>query len=343
MLGVSGPSSATEGDTVSLACRYDLGRDAIYSIKWYKDRHEVYRYVPTDTSDTKVFSSPGVGAMYGIEVPFRRDLDAPRLVPAAVAAGASFATHSALVGARRLVTLAAEPEMDRVFVLGCVLTALGCGLGARLFALATDGLRRLGARLGPWPRALIGSTVLAALAWTAHALSGAWITFGPGYFAADWLADSRPALWLLGAMLLVRTAGTLTCVFGAGGGGVFTSLAITGAFVGEVIAQAIGRTASNALPILGAATFLGAGYRIPLAGVLLVAESTGDLALTVAGLASVGIGQALMGDASVSDAQRDRRGAAPPAASDQAPEADIRTAVRRAPARRRAGRRGQRG
>ncbi len=60
MLGVTGPSSATEGDTVSLTCRYDLGRDAIYSIKWYKDRHEVYRYVPTDTSDTKVFSSLGL-------------------------------------------------------------------------------------------------------------------------------------------------------------------------------------------------------------------------------------------------------------------------------------------
>ena len=93
-----------------------------------------------------VFSSPGVGTMYGIEVPFRRDLDAPRLVPAAVAAGAAYLTRAALIGAHHLVTLAGEPTIDGVFVLGCVLVALGCGLGARLFALATEALHHLAAR-----------------------------------------------------------------------------------------------------------------------------------------------------------------------------------------------------
>lgn len=60
MLGVSGPKSVNAGDTVTLTCRYDLGRDAIYSMKWYKDHHEVYRYIPTDSPEYKSFNVPGI-------------------------------------------------------------------------------------------------------------------------------------------------------------------------------------------------------------------------------------------------------------------------------------------
>lgn len=255
-----------------------------------------------------VFSSPGVGALYGIEVPFRRDVDAPRLVPAVVAAACSYATRVALIGPNQLVTLEARPAIDAPFVLGCLLVAVGCGLGARLFAIATEALRRLGARVGPWTRAVSGSVVLAGLAFSGHALSGAWVTFGPGYVAADWLVAGEHALWLLAVILVVRTAGTLVCVYGGGGGGVFTSLALTGAFVGEIVAHLLGRPEGNVFPVIGAACFLGAGYRIPVAAMLLVAETTGDVTLTVAGIVAVAIGQVLMGDRSVSDAQHDRRG-----------------------------------
>lgn len=254
-----------------------------------------------------VFSSPGVGMMYGIEVPYRRDADATRLVPAAVAAGAAYATRVALVGPSLLVQFAGTPVVDATFALACLLVALGCGFGARLFALATEALHGLAHRITPALRAVTGGVVLAALAWSGHALTGSWITFGPGYVAADWLASGAHALPLLAVTMLVRTAGTLTCVYGGGGGGVFTSLAVTGVFVGEIVAAAVGRTESNFLPLLGAACFLGNGYRIPLAGILLVVESTGDLRLAVVALAAVGLGQVLMKDDSVSDAKHDAR------------------------------------
>ena len=48
MLEIVGPKLVNMGEVVTLVCRYDLGKDAVYSIKWYKDDHEIYRYVPTD-------------------------------------------------------------------------------------------------------------------------------------------------------------------------------------------------------------------------------------------------------------------------------------------------------
>jgi hypothetical protein len=34
------------GESSSLRCDYDLEGDSLYSIKWYKDNQEFYRYNP---------------------------------------------------------------------------------------------------------------------------------------------------------------------------------------------------------------------------------------------------------------------------------------------------------
>ncbi len=254
-----------------------------------------------------VFSSPAVGTLYGIEIPFKRDVDAPRLVPCAIAAGASYATRAALIGTNHLVTVDQMPAVDARMIVGILLVGVACGLGARLFAMSEAWLRDAKQYGTPWTRALVGGVVLAALALAGHALTGQWITFGPGYLAAGWLTSDAHALWLLVPVVLVRTAGTLACVYGGGGGGVFTSLACTGAFVGQIVAQVIGRGETHLLALVGAACFLGSGYRIPLACMLFVAEESGEMAASMAGLIAIAIGQVFMGDESVSDAQVARR------------------------------------
>jgi CIC family chloride channel protein len=254
-----------------------------------------------------IFSSPGVGTLYGIEVPFRRDVDAPRLVPAAVAASVAFGVRTALVGATPLLVLRDRPALDATMMVVIVVLAIACGLGARLFAVALTRLREIGHRHGPWARATTGGVLLGALAWGGHALTGSWITFGPGYVAADWSVAAAHAPLVLVAVLAVRTAGTLTSVYGGGGGGVFTSLACTGLLLSVLIERLLGLVPGGPLALLGAATFLASGYRIPLAGMLLIAEQSGDLALTLAGFVSIAVGQIVMGEASVSDAQHDRR------------------------------------
>jgi CIC family chloride channel protein len=165
----------------------------------------------------------------------------------------------------------------------------------------------LGRRQARWQRALIGGVALGLLAAAGYLLCGAWITFGSGYVAAGWLLSHPHPLWLVGVALLIRAGGNLVCVYGGGGGGVFTSLACNGAFLGEAVAQALGCDETHTLALLGAACFLGAGYRLPLACMLFVAEAAIDLPVTAAGLVVVAAGWVLMGDDSVSDAQVDRR------------------------------------
>jgi len=245
--------------------------------------------------------------LYGMEIPFRRDVDARRLVPCAFAAACAFLTRAWLIGARHLVVAGEPPRVDGVFVLGVLLVGIGCGLGARVFAWAGAALKQLARRGTPLGRAASAGVVLAGLAVAGHALTGRWITFGPGYLAADWISDGGGPLWVLCVALLVRACGTLTCVYGGGGGGVFTSLACAGVFVGQIVAVAIGRVESHALPFLGAACFLGAGYRLPLACMMLVFEGTASIPIGMAGVVAVAVGQVLMGRDSVSDAKHEER------------------------------------
>lgn len=48
------------GDSLFLICDYDLENAPLYSIKWYFNSHEFYRFVPKEEPPTKVFPVPGI-------------------------------------------------------------------------------------------------------------------------------------------------------------------------------------------------------------------------------------------------------------------------------------------
>src|SRR3546814_14215365 len=60
-------------------------------------------------------------------------------------------------------------------------------------------------------------------------------------------------------------------------------------------------------PVVGMAAFLGAGYGVPLAGVVFVAEFTGRPGFVVPGLIAALVAQLVMGRTSVSPFQATRR------------------------------------
>ena len=54
------PGHAIEGGQALLGCLFDLENDPLYSVKWYKDDREFYRYVPSNSEQTSYFHAPGV-------------------------------------------------------------------------------------------------------------------------------------------------------------------------------------------------------------------------------------------------------------------------------------------
>eukprot|EP00095_Tigriopus_kingsejongensis_P002658 maker-scaffold439_size171548-snap-gene-0.26 protein:Tk02658 transcript:maker-scaffold439_size171548-snap-gene-0.26-mRNA-1 annotation:"AGAP007933-PA" len=61
LVRLSVPSHKFIGDKATLGCLYDLEREQLYSVKWYKDGNEFYRYIPGDIDQTvTIFRLPGV-------------------------------------------------------------------------------------------------------------------------------------------------------------------------------------------------------------------------------------------------------------------------------------------
>jgi len=60
--GVVVPHTVERGNTAVLECKYqDSFQDSLYSLKWYKDEVEFYRYQPWNTMEKqKVFDVPGI-------------------------------------------------------------------------------------------------------------------------------------------------------------------------------------------------------------------------------------------------------------------------------------------
>lgn len=96
-------------------------------------------------------------------------------------------------------------------------------------------------------------------------------------------------------------------VAGGRAGGLFIPLVIQGALLGRVLGDVLGASATSLFPLIGVAAFLGAGYRVPLAAVMFVAESTGRPGFVVPGLIAAAVAQLPMGAASVSPYQRASR------------------------------------
>ncbi|XP_049826288.1 uncharacterized protein LOC126266430 [Aethina tumida] len=54
------PRAVRVGHSVTLGCEYDLEEAPLYSVKWYRDGDEFYRYVPKEAPPTRVFTLSGL-------------------------------------------------------------------------------------------------------------------------------------------------------------------------------------------------------------------------------------------------------------------------------------------
>ncbi|XP_071643310.1 uncharacterized protein [Temnothorax longispinosus] len=55
------PKEAVVGSSIEVRCEWRLlGGSNLYSVKWYKDDHEFFRYLPDSSQRTQIFPRPGV-------------------------------------------------------------------------------------------------------------------------------------------------------------------------------------------------------------------------------------------------------------------------------------------
>jgi CIC family chloride channel protein len=253
-----------------------------------------------------IFKAPLTGVVFALEVPYRDDFARRMLIPASVAAAAAYLVFVAFTGTAPLFAVAGAPPFDLRDLGGAALLGVLCGVSARLFTLLLAGAKRVSVRVAPWPRAVIGGLLLGGLAGASFALFSRGLTLGAGYDNLTWALDPRRAVGLVLALFFLRAAATLCTVGGGGAGGLFIPLVIEGALLGRAV-SGLFRTAGNGsqfFPLIGVSAFLGAGYRVPLAGVVFAAEASGRPGFVVPGMIATVVAELFMGNGSASSYQR---------------------------------------
>jgi CIC family chloride channel protein len=179
-------------------------------------------------------------------------------------------------------------------------------LGARGFVWLLRTAKGWSGRVSAGLRVIVGGAGLVAVTVAGLvAFHGVPLTIGPGYRAIGWSLGNRTLVLLL-LLFLLHAVATASTIAGGGAGGTFIPLVVQGWLLGRVVSRVV-HSATSLFPVIGAAAFLGAGYRTPIAAVVFVAESTGRPGFIVPGLVATAIAQLVMGRESITPYQRSRR------------------------------------
>lgn len=255
-----------------------------------------------------IFKAPATGALFAIEVPYRADVARRNVLPAMVAAAASYVTFALVDGTEPILPVSGSHAFGWSDLGGALLVGVLCGVGARLFSAAISALRGTAVHAVPWmTRIALAGVTLAVLAWVSDAVADAPLSLGPGYDVIRWATDPGNGAWVVLFILVVRVGAVMATYGGGGAGGLFVPLVVTGALTGRLTGDALSMADTDMLVVVGMAAFLGAGYRTPLAGVMFVAETTGSPAFVVPALLATAASQLLVGD-ETSVAQHQRTG-----------------------------------
>ncbi|MGI8939068.1 MAG: chloride channel protein [Iamia sp.] len=255
-----------------------------------------------------IFKAPATGAVFALEVPYQDDLAPRAVLPALVGAAAGYTSFVLVNGTERLFPASGASDLVLGDLAVAAVVGLTCGLGARAFAAVISAAKWLSAKVSPIPRVAAGAATMAVLV----VASDLWfdvpsLALGPGYRSVDFALDPDRGLWIIAALATVRVLATASTVGGGGVAGLFIPLVVQGALTGRLMAGLVNADNQSLWVVVGVAAFLGAGYRVPLAAVMFVAEATGRPSFVVPGLLAATGAQLLMGSSSVSAFQRRRK------------------------------------
>jgi CIC family chloride channel protein len=303
-LGLGG-AMGYEGPAIYVGAGMGSGLQRRFSRFFSREDAKVLLVAGAAAGVAAIFKAPATGLVFALEVPYQEDFARRMLLPAGISAAVSYVVFVSIAGTAPLFAVAGSPPFDLRDLGGAALLGVLCGIGARLFALVLVRAKRLAARLHPVVRVCGAGAGLAGLAGVATVAFGDPLTLGAGYDNLAWAFDPRRAVGLVLLLLVLRAAATVATVAGGGVGGLFIPFVVEGALLGRAVGGLF-RTAvsgSHFFPLIGVSAFLGAGYRVPLAGVVFAAEASGRPGFIVPGLIASMVAQLFMGRASASPYQ----------------------------------------
>ena len=252
-----------------------------------------------------IFHTPVTGAVFALEVPFRGRLGRRHVVPVLAGSLAGYVTAVAIVGDERLFPVRGHVHFSWRDLAVALVLGIVAGAFAHVFARVMRSAKSIAKRAPLAARIPIAGALMAGIVLLASTIAEGGTILGPGYVVTRWALDPTHSVGIILGILLLRTAASAVTLAGGGVGGLFIPLVAAGALTGRAVGGATGHAEDPMYAVVGAAAFLAAGYRVPLAAITFVAETTGRAGFIVPAMVAAFAAEITMGTTSVSAEQRD--------------------------------------
>ncbi len=300
-LGLEGPS---------IYAGASLGTNTGKLIRWFRRSEQKMLLVAGAAAGVAaIFKAPATGVIFALEAPYRDDTTRRALVPSLLAAAVSFLVFALVSDTTPIFQdLGKEAQSLRIIdLIGGAGVGLAAGFGGRIYAALVRFAKQLYIDSSIFWRISIGSSVLAGLVLLSDWIFDSPLSLGPGEEAVNWAIDPQKGLGFIVLLFGIRMGATLTTISMGGTGGLFIPLVTQGIIMGAIIGDLLGENETSLYPVLGLAAFLGAGYRVPIAAVVFVAETTFGSTFVVPALIAAAVSQLVAGKSSVASNQMGER------------------------------------
>jgi CIC family chloride channel protein len=254
-----------------------------------------------------IFKAPATGAVFALEVPYRGDFARRMLLPALVAAATGYLAFAWINGTNPLFPIHGDVRFGFRDLAGAAAVGLVAAGGAHAYSWLLRRAKPVPDRNHAVLTTIGAGLVIAGLFAIGEVIVGEPFVIGSGYQLLAWIDQPGHSTSILLTLFVLRGLATTATVAGGGVGGLFIPLVVAGALTGALIGGLVNPGDLDLFIVIGVAAFLGAGYRVPLAAVMFVAETTGRPSFVVPGLIAAVSAELVMGRASVTDYQIDHR------------------------------------
>lgn len=251
-----------------------------------------------------IFKAPATGAVFALESPYRDDLGRRSLLPALVAAVSGYLVFVTIENTTPLLAIEGVRGFEGKNLAAAAAVGVLAGLSARGFSASIRWAKKYAAETNPVIRVSLAGVMIVAAFAVVRPLTGESLTLESGLGVIRWALDPTLGVWLLVAVFGLRLVATTAAVAGGGSGGLFIPLVVAGALLGRAVGGFVNSPEESLYAVVGIAAFLSAGYRVPLAAIMFVAETTGRPSFVVPGVIAAVAAELAAGQSSITAYQR---------------------------------------
>lgn len=231
-----------------------------------------------------IFKAPFGGAIFAIEVLYRRDFEVDALIPSFVSSAVAYSVFTSIpgIGFEPIFTIKEIMFTNPINLLFYLILGIACGLLSIVYVLVFYGFRdRIFRRLNipAHLKPAIGGGMLGILALFLPA------SLGGGYGWTQEAIFGKLSVTFMMILVFAKIIATSFTISSGGSGGVFAPSLVIGCMIGGVFGKSLETLVpminQEAFVLVGMAAFFAGAGKVPIAAMVMVSEMTRDYLLLV--------------------------------------------------------------